>query len=450
MASSSTESLPRGLRRWLAACAVVGAALALSALVEIPWRSALRGYDNTFNYLWLRSAAVDGDWDFRNDIAGCNTLAAEDRASALALPVTPAGRLPNKYGVGWAVASAPFYAVADGVVALGRMLGWWSLDRDGWNPVYQVCLQLGHAALALAALWLAARAIASWAGVDRAAALAGVSFVWAASPLLYYQTSNVAMSHGVAFFAVALMLFALAKAKMSGAAVRWPWLLAGAGWGLAVTTRFACGIFGIVAVWVFIGMVRQRRCGWAAPVFFVLGAAPFVVLQLVAWRCVYGEWLLFSYGAEGESFHWAQPALGHALFSPWHGLLYWHPFLLVAAGALAGWAIQGRHVALPLAAAFLIILYINAAWWCWWFGAAFGNRGFDAALLPLMGGTAWLFQRTAASRWRRILWSLAIAAAVWNLYVLILYRAGAIPRNEPVTWTGMIEAASRLPQTLRF
>ena len=46
----------------------LGAALCLSRLVEIPERSALRGYDNTFNYLWLRSAMVDHDWDFRNDL----------------------------------------------------------------------------------------------------------------------------------------------------------------------------------------------------------------------------------------------------------------------------------------------------------------------------------------------------------------------------------------------
>ena len=89
-----------GTRWWVRGCWLVGILLFVSALVEIPSRSALRGYDNTFNYLWLRSAMVDGDWDFRNDLAACNTLTPQYREAALSLPLTPTGRIPNKYGVG--------------------------------------------------------------------------------------------------------------------------------------------------------------------------------------------------------------------------------------------------------------------------------------------------------------------------------------------------------------
>ena len=95
-------------------CGVVGVLLFGSQLAEISARSALRGYDNTFNYLWLRSAMVDGDWDFRNDLEQCNTLTPAYRAAALGLPVTSAGRVPNKYGVGWSLVTLPFYLVADG------------------------------------------------------------------------------------------------------------------------------------------------------------------------------------------------------------------------------------------------------------------------------------------------------------------------------------------------
>jgi hypothetical protein len=83
------------LRIWIGVCALVGVALFVSQLLEIPSRSAFRGYDNTFNYLWLRSAMVDHDWDFRNDLAQCNTLIPAYRASALALPPTATGHIPN-------------------------------------------------------------------------------------------------------------------------------------------------------------------------------------------------------------------------------------------------------------------------------------------------------------------------------------------------------------------
>lgn len=453
MASSSTESAPaqgerRWLRGWLVVCATVGMALVLSQLLEIPARSALRGYDNTFNYLWLRSAAVDHDWDFRNDLAACNTLTPAYRTSALALSPTATGRIPNKYGIGWAVLTAPFYFVADGIVAAGRGLGLWAWSRDGWNPVYQICIQLGHVALAVLGLWLAARVIAAWLETDRWRAVAAVMLVWAASPLLYYQTVDVSMSHGAAFFAVAVMAFALTRTK-TAPDLRWPWWLAGVGWGLAVTTRFQLGLFGLLVAWTWWELIRSgdtSRAGRAIGLF-ALGALPLVALQLWAWHVVYGSWFVFSYGAEGEGFRWMHPAWFGSLASPNHGLFYWHPFLLVAFMGLLAWAASERRFALVLILTVMVALYVNAAWWCWWFAAAFGNRACDAALLPLMAGVAWLLQR-ADGRGRRLLWAAALSAGLWNCYVVLLYRLAVIPRNSPVSWTEMLHAATRISGAL--
>jgi len=428
-------------------CGIVAILLFLSQLLEIPARSALRGYDNTFNYLWLRSAWVDGDWDFRNDLEQCNTLVAEQRASALALPQTKAGRIPNKYGIGWALLSVPFYGVADAVVAIGRAAGVWSFPRDGYNPIYQLCLQVGHAGLALLSLLLASRAVSTWIG-DRKAAAAGVALVWAASPLLYYQTVNLSMSHGAAFFCIALYAWSLERARQAPARVA-PWIIAGAAFGLAVITRFQLAIFGGAAVWVLFSCARPARRAAKSALLLVLGAVPFVVLQLYAWRRVYGEWLVFSYGAEGETFHWAKPEVLKTLFSSWHGLFYWHPFLLIATVAMFGWAWERRSVAGPWSLSLILTMYVSGAWWCWWFAAAFGNRSFDAALLPLMGGVAWAIAR-GTPRIRTMVWTLGIFAGVWNFYVVLLFRSGAISRHLPVTWAEMIRAAARLREAVQF
>jgi hypothetical protein len=92
---------------------------------------------------------------------------------------------------------------------------------------------------------------------------------------------------------------------------------------------------------------------------------------------------------------------------------------------------------------------LNAAWWCWWFASSFGNRGFDAALLPLMAGAGWLFLR-ANARWRWAFGALAVTAALWNVYLALLFRSGAISRGESLTWSEMLDAASRLPDALKF
>jgi hypothetical protein len=428
-------------------CGVVGVLLFGSQLAEISARSALRGYDNTFNYLWLRSAMVDGDWDFRNDLEQCNTLTPAYRAAALGLPVTSAGRVPNKYGVGWSLVTLPFYLVADGMVAAGRWLGLNSLERDGFNPVYQICIQMGHALLALVSLLLAERVVRAWVAADTPVWPAVVA-LWAASPLLYYQTVDLSMSHGVAFFAVALLAWALVRAKAAPRMI-WPWVLAGAAWGLAVVTRFQLAIFGLLAVPVWLAQWPDKARLVRAAGGAIAGAAPLILLQLWAWHAVYGHWLVFSYGVEGEGFHWRHPEFARSLFSPWHGLFYWHPFLLVATLGLFGWAWRCRGTGGAALVAVAGTAYVNAAWWCWWFGSSFGLRAYDAALLPLMAGLAWLL-RSAARRWRTLLWGAAILAGAWNFYVALLYRSGAISRSQPVMWGQMVEAVRGLGDAMRF
>jgi hypothetical protein len=467
---------------WAAVCGIVAIALFASQLFEIRARSALRGYDNTFNYLWLRSAMIDRDWDFRNDLIECDTLTPEYRASALNLPVTRAGRIPNKYGVGWAVVTPPFFLIADFVVWLGHATGAWNFPGDGFSAPYQICIQIGHALLAGIGLFLALRAVVGWVG-DRSAAVVGVLMVWAASPLLYYQTTNLSMSHGVGFVAIAALaallneiskrtrlalpgrdasprrprtarraaptLLAEERGRPGAASLPWLWALAGVSWSLALVTRFQLAVFGVAAGWVLLS-AKVTPANWTKNVAaFLSGAVPLLALQAYAWHSVYGEWWLFSYGAEGETFYWGKPELLRSLFSSWHGLFYWHPLLLPAFVGMIVWAVRQRDVAIAWALAVMLTVYVSAAWWCWWFASSFGNRSYDAAILPLMAGFAWLFQR-ANARMRTVLLSLGILAGTWNFYLVLLYRSGAISRAEPVSWSEMIAAAVRLREAVQF
>lgn len=434
--------------RWLigAAC-FVGLLFFGIQIAEIPWRSALRGHDNTFNYLWLRSAMVDGDWDFRNDLEECDTIAESERSAILNQTVAKTGLIANKYGVGWGIASLPGYLAADAVVVVGNSFGVWDLHRDGFNPVYQVFLQAWQFLLAVAGLVFARAVVAHLIGPRYA--WSGVLTVWMASPLVYYQTSNLSMSHNTVFLCVAALVLGALETQRRPSAF-WPWWLMGAGYGLAVVTRFQAAVFAVVLLHVLWKCARNRgtsvlpAIGW-----LVAGGLPFAVLQMWAWKVVYGQWVVFSYGAAGEAFSWGRPALVQSLFSSFHGMFYWHPLLFVSFAGMFWWAWRQRGMAIPLTMAGVLTAYINAAWWCWWFAASFGIRAFDGALIGLMVGQAYLFHRASGS-WRKGLWAACIALATWNLYVLILFRAVAIPRNAPVSWLEMIRAAIDLPEHLKF
>jgi hypothetical protein len=406
--------------------------------------SLLRGTDNTFYYFWLRSAMVDGDWDFANDLEACNTLTDSYRSELRKLPRTEVGRLPNKYGIGWALLSVPFYLVADGAVAAGRAVGLWNLQRDGYNVVYQVVLQTGHFLLGLAGLLLAWRCVRHWCG-DATSALWGVLLILLASPELYYLTMKLSLSHNAAFFAIALMTWACLEAEQKTDCL-WPWLVMGAGWGLAVTLRFQLAIYGLIPAWAWLAQMRTagNRGTVRKALAWLVGALPLLLLQFYAWRVVYGRWFVFTYGAEGERFNWSHPEISNVLFSPYHGLFYWHPFLVVGLIGLGWLAFKMKGVLSASLLAFAGTVYVNAAWWCWWFaGNSFGSRAFEAALLFFMGGLAYLFVRSTP-RWRRILFGGAMLAVVWNLYLMVLFYGSVIDRNAPVTWTEMIQAGPHM------
>ena len=442
--AAAWRGLTAGRRGGLLAIACAALVAFGSQFAEMPWRSALRGADSSYYYFWLRSLMVDGDWDFRNDLQECNTMPPELKAAMLQEAPTPAGRQPNKFGVGWALLSVPPYLLADGVVAAGRGLGVWSLARDGYNPVYQSCLYTWHFLLALAGLLLAWRVVRRWCG-DPGAALVGVVLLWAASPLAYYGTIKVSMSHNAAFLAVALMCWGL-QAVPDRPDRGWPWWVAGTGLGLAVIVRFQLAVFAVVPAWIWLRGVRAAggRAAFRNAIAALLGALPLIFLQLFAWHVVYGRWFLFTYGVGGEGFNWSDPQWLNVLFGARHGLFYWHPLLLLGAAGFAGlvWRDRPRGLAAAGLVAVLASAYVNAAWWCWWFGGSFGSRAFEAACLFFMGGLAWLWRTFPAAR--PALWAAGLASAAWNFYLLALFHTAAVPLDSAVTWADMARAGGRM------
>ncbi|MGC9452586.1 MAG: hypothetical protein ACP5I4_14200, partial [Oceanipulchritudo sp.] len=87
------------------------------------------------------------------------------------------------------------------------------------------------------------------------------------------------------------------------------------------------------------------------------------------------------------------------------------------------------------------ILYINASWWCWWFAASFGSRGFDAGVLFLMGGTAFILNKLRPYPvLEKCFLLISQFFVLWNIYIVILYALSLIARQEPVTWGEMLRA----------
>jgi len=400
-----------------------------------PWKSAVSGCDNSYYYFWLRGPLVRGDVDLAKDVAECATMPDGLRAVVLDSPRTPAGLLPNKYGIGWALSSLPWYACG---AVTARLLG---LPRDGFGTPYQFWLFLGQLAYAAAGLVLAWRIALRF--VSRFNAAAGVLLTWLGSFLVYYQASATTMAHNVVFFAFALATWTALRIGEAWDAGKRPgaglWLLLGAAAGLAAVARYQAVILLVHPALVALRAVRRGE--GRGVLMALVPAAACVALQLAAWKAVYGSFFVFAYG--GEGFDWGHPHLWDVLFHPYHGLFYWNPALLLGAAGLLGlaWSGRGKDGTATVPRCWLLacaaMWIVNGAWSCWFFGASFGLRAFEGAVLPMMVGFGWLLDRAGPGPRRAVLVTVAAALAVVNVNLVYLARKDVLSSERPVTHAEM-------------
>ncbi len=427
-------------------------------LAHSPPKNAISGFDQAHYFFWLRSACWRGAIDFESDIYECGMLERRGQAGAFMLDRTPIGHVRNKYGVGWAVASAPAFVLADATAHLWRSIDPASAPpEDGHGPIYQIFIFASQLILAAASLFLAARILRHWFAPGIAAV--AVLVTWMGSFLFLYQTYHLGYAHSTVFFALtACYAAALRFAREPGA--WWPWLLCGAAGGLLAITRYQTVVYLLYPVVLalrvlFAGRSAAAERGVSHPRFggalgrIAAATAVFLLvasIQLFAWKQVYGSWVFDSYQDEPISLATAQ--WWNVLFSPFHGLFYWSPFLGVGAGGFFWWLLRRdsggawRRPELAWLISLLAIYVINASWREWWFGPAFGSRAFEGGVMFFMVGIAHLLRLAQASAWRHVGLTVAMVFIAGNFALAFAFVRTWIPRHAPVTygqmWEGLI------------
>lgn len=379
-------------------------------------------------YSWTRSILLDGDLDFRNDY---RLLYPPEPLPDEAERRTPRGLIVNKYPVGMALLETPGLLLGH---AAARLLA--GRPSDGVSAPYQVAVSstligfilLGAYALFVAALRLGAAPLV--AGPLVAAMLVGTN-------LWHYLAKEPAMPHGagVAFGSLALCLLAGWNGPWEG--IRRRQLLSlGACIGMLFLVRnsnvFLAPILGVLAF-------RTRSFSLRPVLLIAAPAAALAALQPLFFTLVWGEFRLSPYPGEPLAASWG--GLVSSLFSARHGLLVYHPLYALLLGACAAGLLRPATRALAAGAlsAFGILLAINGAWWCWWFGDSFGNRGFVEALAPLTLVAALTLSPLAARRWgTAFLAAVLVLATLLNVYLWTGYVLKRFPQDgrhsSPQAW----------------
>jgi hypothetical protein len=295
--------------------------------------------------------------------------------------VTPTGYATVLQNIGTTFFLLPWYAVAHGSVWLTTTLIGTELSTDGFNGLYWVWLNFGHWLYGLAALVLSYRWARRYAS-QRAALLAAL-FVCIASPFFYYVTAFIPNSSIPSALIGIIFVSAWDEARRQDTWPRWFLLGSLAGVLLCIANyniTFLC--FPLVSFSAtFIKNFRSdaKRRNFGSLITFGGGIIIGFMPQLLTWRILFGSPFANPYAGQ---LAWLQPRIVEVLFSSYHGLFFYAPFLAIALlGFIPLWR-RDRTLALSLLLTFSAQAYISGTNLGWWAGGSFGQRYF-LGLTPL-------------------------------------------------------------------
>ncbi len=385
--------------------------------------------DGPFYYAYLRSMWKDGDLHFANEY---QHYQLEERPD-LNVP-TSTGHRRNIFSIGPAVVWSPFFALGE-IFARLQLLFTGEANLSGFGPTHRNAVALGSCLLGFVAVWLVYSLLGKY--FEPAAAFAGAILMWLATDLHWYMVQQPTMSHAASTFGATLSLWYWEKSHLSRGG-RGAFLL-GLLFGLAICIRWQNAVFLLLPGIDLLARWREQgaRALWlAAPLGLgvLLGALP----QMLAWKAIYGEYLLRHPPQGADFLRLDSPFFPDAFFSSRHGLLSWTPVLWLGyLGLVPALRKNARLVGL-LMLCLAVMTYINICSGDWWAGGSFSNRRFDSSLPLFAFGLAASFEilKNWISKHPGVTAGTGLAAFVlWNFLLMEQFRRFLVPRDDTVSFT---------------
>ena len=404
--------------------------------------------DGRSYFVQVRSLVIDQDFELEEEIA---SFRARDAARI--------------YPVGTAILWAPFYTAGHLWLGVLNVFGG-DYSRDGYSNPYQMSVGFGTLIYGFVGLVLIYRMLRCY--FSQRLALVTVLALCCGSFLLWYLIIESSMTHGTSFFATTLFLWFWHKTRRSRTTAQW--VLLGVAVGIMTLVRWQNGLFALILVAdVLPSYVRTvREMDWArlrslVGTHALAAAAAFVAFspQLYLWRTAIGGVLEAPTARERVEeltpeltsqfgIQWLNPHMTDVLFSPDHGLLTWTPLIYLSLLGLVVFIRRAPAVGWLLTSGFIAQVYVNSVVLGWAGGSAFGARRFaNCALIFAVGLAAflqWLRRHPGVG-----VAALAGALVVGNLFFMLDFRAGRLPRSGGITFDQMMNTVyTRLGNPFSF
>lgn len=349
-------------------------------------------YDVSGYYLYLPAAFIYNDL---KEVKFLDDVIERYRPTADPYQVFEyeSGNKVMKYSIGQAVMYAPWFAVAHAWASVTE-----AYPADGFSLPYQFMISLGSLVVSFLGLYWLTVLLRQYFH-DKIVA-ATITLVALGTNYLNYSAIDGAMTHNNVFTLASLLLLTThrfyVRATLSRA------LTIGACLGLMALTRPTEITAALIPLlWGLDlrapGAVRSRRqlLGRHGQKLLAAAAVTLTIgsLQLVYWKYVGGDWIVYSYQDQG--FDWFKAHIAQGLYSYKAGWLTYTPLM---AFALIGFIPLFRRKPALFAALFLhalVFIYVAFAWSVWWYGGSLGQRTMvqEYAVLsfPFAAFLTWVF-----------------------------------------------------------
>lgn len=339
----------------------------------------------------------------------------------------------NKYPVGVAVMSAPFFIIAHiTTLVLNNFI---NLAPDGFSSyLYHAAQSFSGTFYAVLGLYILKRILDKYFKPKTVyLTLIAITF---GTNLFHYFTYDASFSHAYSFFSIALFLLLT---------IRWHKypnvtnsILIGITSGLITIVRPTNIVLIIlfllwgISINKFKMNIKDRFNlyikNYKKLILILISGLIVVFIQLLYWYLITGKFFVYSYGEEG--FNFTNPQITNVLFSIRKGLFFWSPVLLLIFPGLILLYKKLKKEFLSIVIVLIINLWIVASWWHWPYGGSFGMRAlidiFPIMAIPLGLSINWILE-LKNKKLKLGLISLIIISIVFTIFFMIQYWRGYVP-----------------------
>lgn len=389
-------------------------------------------------YVYAHSLVHDGDIDFSNEL---RAFYKNDTRLVCGVGVfnEKTKRYTNQYTIGTPLLILPFYA------PFSLIASHWYHERFDWF-IDQVIFCLASILLGILGIWLSYKFVSYY--FSPLISLLATGIFWLSSSLIFYFIFEPYLSHLASIFAVSAFLWLW---KAESISINRRAILMGLMAGIITMIRQQEIL--IIFVPIVVALFSPNFSLGKIPIvrLILLFVASFLLafsVQMIVWKILTGSFVVYSYSDSGQFFNFASPKLFSVLFSSNHGLLAWHPIILICLIGLIFSRTLSRPTKIAFLIAFLLQLYVTSSWTSWWMGYSFGNRAF-LGLTPIfvLGLSAFLKEFLQKGRIKILILVFAVLC-IWNNVLMLGYASEMISHQGEFSWIEFMKNIPELPNRI--